>query len=212
MLDKPLTFLDVRGIMKIKFNLLVIALLFLAINAQADESSHSHTSPYAGEEARTIKSLSSEDIAELKRGGGWGLAKAAELNGVPGPAHLLEMQKEISLTDAQIAAIKTLHKQMKVQAIDQGLNLIALEQGLEAHFQNRTITDSILRASLKNISDARRNLRYIHLATHLKTPDILSEKQIQKYNALRGYADPNPCNNVPEGHNADMWRKHNGCN
>ncbi len=198
--------------MKIKFNLLVTILPFLAINAQADESSHSHISTYAVEEARTIKSLSPEDIAELKRGGGWGLAKAAELNGVPGPAHLLEMKKEISLTDSQIVAIKTLHKQMKAQAIDQGRNLIALEQELEIHFQNRTITDSILRSSLKNIADARQNLRYIHLAAHLKTPDILSEEQIQKYNVLRGYTDSNPCNNVPEGHNADMWRKHNGCN
>ncbi len=198
--------------MRIKYNILVVILLFSATNVLAEQSSHPHISTYAGEEARSIKSLSSEDIAELKRGGGWGLAKTAELNGVPGPAHLLEMQDEISLTDSQIIAIKALYKQMQAQAIDQGLKLIALEQELETHFQNLTITDSILNSSLDKISDARRNLRYIHLSTHLSTPNILSEEQIQKYNELRGYADPNPCNNIPKGHNTDMWRKHNGCN
>ena len=198
--------------MKIKFKYFVFILLFSATNAYADENSHSHMSTYAGEEKRAIKSLSSEDIAELKRGGGWGLAKSAELNGVPGPAHLLEMQEEISLTDSQIDTIKALHNEMKALAIDQGLTLIALEQELEMHFQNRTITDTILRSSLENIANARQKLRYIHLSTHLKTPDILSEAQIQKYNELRGYADPDPCNNIPKGHNADMWRKHNGCN
>ena len=39
-------------------------------------------STYAGMEARWIKSLSPEDLQELWRGGGWGLALPAELNGV----------------------------------------------------------------------------------------------------------------------------------
>ena len=51
-------------------------------------SQHAHNSEYVGEERRQIKSLSDDDISELRQGGGWGLAKAAELNGVPGPAHL----------------------------------------------------------------------------------------------------------------------------
>lgn len=38
-------------------------------------------SPYAGFEQRSIRSLSEADIEELRRGGGWGLALAAELNG-----------------------------------------------------------------------------------------------------------------------------------
>lgn len=191
--------------------LIAVLLAPVATNAPAGEGGHLHVSKYAGEEGRPIKSLSSEDIAELKRGSGWGLAKAAELNGVPGPAHLLEMQEEISLTDFQIVAIKSLYEQMRSQAIGQGLKLIALERELESHFQSRTITDSILRSSLEAIANTRRDLRYIHLATHLKTPGILSEEQIKKYNLLRGYSNLDPCANAPKGHNADLWRKHNGC-
>jgi hypothetical protein len=38
--------------------------------------------PYAGQQARTIKALSDEDIAALRKGEGMGMAKAAEL--IPG--------------------------------------------------------------------------------------------------------------------------------
>lgn len=132
-------------------------------------------SKYAGQEARKIKSLSPDDIKELKRGGGWGLAKAAELNGVPGPAHLLEMKDSVPLDAAQVAAITEIFDGMKTEAIQKGEQLIELERQLEEYFKNRTITDDILREHLAKISKTRMGLRYIHLATHLKTPDILSE-------------------------------------
>ena len=195
-----------------KLRLSAILVLLLAANAQATESQHSHASKYAGQENRAIKSLSAEDIAELRRGGGWGLARAAELNGVPGPAHLLELKDRIPLDDAQVAAIDGLYRAMKARAIAQGERLIALEQALEDHFRDGTITDTILRQSLGTIADARRELRYIHLATHLETPRILTADQIATYNTLRGYtATADPCTSPPAGHDPAMWRKHNGC-
>ena len=77
-----------------KIALYLLPVLVFAAAAQGSEGNHSRKSKYAGEENRSIKSLSPDDIAELRRGGGWGLAKTAELNGVPGPAHLLEMKNE----------------------------------------------------------------------------------------------------------------------
>ncbi len=191
--------------------LLALPMLVLGFATEARDTQLSQASKYVGQEKQAIKALSPEDIAELRRGGGWGLAKAAELNGVPGPAHLLELKDRIPLDEAQVSALVEIFEQMKSQAIQQGERLIALELELENHFRNRSITDVKLRASLDAIAEARKELRYIHLATHLKTPDILSPDQIEKYNALRGYANPNPCANIPEGHDADMWRKHNGC-
>jgi hypothetical protein len=41
--------------------------------------------PYTGEQTRIIKSLAEGDIAALLKGEGMGMAKAAELNGYPGP-------------------------------------------------------------------------------------------------------------------------------
>jgi len=189
-----------------------LSIFLLSITtAHASDLLHSHVSKYTGQEKQTIKSLSPDDVAELKRGGGWGLAKAAELNGIPGPIHLLEMKDEILLTDLQIKKITKIYEGMRVRAIEQGERFIALEQELENHFQDRTINDVILRRSLEAIAEARKELRYIHLATHLQTPEILSSGQINKYNALRGYSGTDPCVNMPKGHDPAMWRKHNGC-
>ena len=80
------------------------------------EADHSHKSKYAGEEKGEIKSLSATDIEELQNGKGWGLAKAAELNGVPGPAHLLEMKEEIELSAEQIRVIEKIYMKMKQES------------------------------------------------------------------------------------------------
>ena len=72
--------------MKIIYLFIILILIPFSLWAA---SSHSHKSKYAGQEVREIKSLSESDIEELKNGRGWGLAKAAELNGVPGPIHWL---------------------------------------------------------------------------------------------------------------------------
>ncbi len=195
----------------IVFSLLAMLVATSSI-ASASEQHPQHTSKYSGQENRSIKSLSPEDISELKRGGGWGLAKAAELNGVPGPIHLLELKDQIPLTASQVLEINAVYEVMKAQATELGLRLITLEQELEKHFQERSITDQTLRSSLERISDVRKELRYAHLSAHLRTPEILSEAQILKYNSLRGYnSSAGLCANVPKGHNAKMWRKHNGC-
>jgi hypothetical protein len=172
---------------------------------------HSHKSKYVGEEKREIKSLSKTDIEELKNGKGWGLAKAAELNGVPGPVHLLEMKEEIGLSTKQIKAIEDIYSKMKQEAIPIGLQLIELERELNNHFANRTITDQLLRQILQRIAQVHRQLRYVHLSTHLKTPDILKSEQITLYNKQRGYSSDDPCENIPKEHDPEMWKKHHNC-
>jgi hypothetical protein len=185
----------------------LLALLPSLVQAQAHPLHHS---TYAGEESRAIKSLSAEDIEELRRGGGWGLAKAAELNGVPGPAHLLELKDEISLDAAQIAALEKLFSVMQVEAIAEGERLIALEATLEADFRDGTVTEANLRAQLHEIAASLGRLRFIHLRTHLETPGLLSAMQVERYNQLRGYA-ADPCASVPAGHDPVMWRRHMDC-
>ncbi len=167
-------------------------------------SEHTYKSKYAGQEKREIKSLSESDIEELENGKGWGLAKAAELNVVPGPAHLLKMKEEISLTSDQVQKIERIYKEMQKQAILLGLELIELERQLNNHFAKRTMADKLLLEMLEKIAQVHKQLRYVHLVTHLKTPNILSLEQIELYNKLRGYASDDPCENIPEGHNPEM--------
>lgn len=191
----------------------VVALLVLAAvpgSALGQHGGHGHASPYAGEEARAIKSLSADDIAELRRGGGWGLAKAAELNGVPGPAHLLELKNEIPLSNDQVDAISEIFATMQAAAIAEGERLITREQALDDAFRARTVTNESLRQMLAEIAESRAALRYIHLAAHLTTPPLLTESQIARYHELRGYG-ADPCANVPAGHDPAMWRRHGSC-
>ena len=146
-----------------------------------------HISKYSGQEKRVIKSLSADDIKQLEQGKGWGLAKAAELNGVPGPIHILQMKDKISLSDEQEVKIKALYADMKFSAIPLGKQLIKLEKELNDSFANKTVNRESLMQQLAAIAEISKKLRYVHLATHLETPGILSTQQIHQYNQLRGY-------------------------
>ena len=75
--------------------------------AMADVSS------YAGQEMRAIKSLSPQEVADLLAGRGMGLAKAAELNHYPGPRHVLDLARELDLTET---ALRSWVRQAEVDA------------------------------------------------------------------------------------------------
>jgi hypothetical protein len=191
--------------------MLALAVSLSPAAAVAQQHSHSgHAAPYAGLETRAIKSLSDSDIEELRRGGGWGLAMAAELNGLPGPAHLLELRNQIPLTPEQVTAIEAIFLQMKADAIAVGERLIAAEQAIEDAFRTSNIEKDRLRRLIGEAEAARAELRYIHLSRHLDTPPLLTSAQIERYKVLRGYQG-DPCASVPEGHDPAMWRLHNGC-
>lgn len=169
-----------------------------------------HSSPYTGFETRAIKSLSESDLKELRRGGGWGLALPAELNGVPGPAHLLDLSEEIPLFADQVAAIQRIFDAMRSEAIAAGARLIEAEDAIGTAFQSGDLDERGLRALIGEAEAARADLRFIHLSRHLSMPPLLSAEQIARYNILRGYR-PDPCANVPNGHDAEMWRRLNNC-
>jgi Spy/CpxP family protein refolding chaperone len=189
----------------------LITVLFFASFAANAADRPDYQSQYAGQEQRIIKSLSSDDIQQLRAGKGWGLAKAAELNGMPGPSHILQMKKKIGLTKNQERQVKALFNDMQQKAIPLGDELIKLEKKLNSSFANKTITTSELNRQLNAIAEVRKQLRFVHLATHLKTTKILTPNQTSEYNWLRGYHAGDPCKNVPEGHDASMWKKHNDC-
>ena len=194
-----------------KHGLLAIAFCIFPLTALAQTHGEgNHATPYAGLEDRDIKSLSDADIEELRRGGGWGLALPAELNGKPGPAHLLELKDEIGLTADQVAAITIIFDEMRQEAIAAGARLIEAEAALSEAFAADTLDAAQLSELVSSAEAVRAELRYIHLSRHLATTPILSAHQVQKYNVLRGYA-ANPCDSIPDGHDPDMWKKHNGC-
>ena len=149
---------------------------------------HTIKQPYAGQETRQISSLSSQDIKQLTDGAGWGLAKPAELNGFPGPAHVLELAKELQLDANQTTQIQKIFDEMNASARVLGARLIKAEAQLDKLFKDREAEPELLNIQLQSAENVRAQLRAAHLLAHLETSPILSEEQRATYKELRGYA------------------------
>jgi Heavy-metal resistance len=166
---------------------LAVAAIALSLGTALAQSQQ----PYAGLQARAVKALSDQQIADLKAGRGMGLALAAELNGYPGPMHVLEHSNALGLSEAQRAKMQELIAAMKAEAIPIGERLIAQETHLDRQFAEKTITPAGLTAVLQEIGSTQAALRAAHLKYHLVTVDVLTPAQLRRYAELRGYAAGN---------------------
>lgn len=169
-------------------NQLTLFVLGFSVAASLANAANPTEAPYAGQERRTIKSLSDEEISGLLAGQGMGLAKAAELNGYPGPAHVLELAVALNLTAEQRAATEALFTSMQSKAATLGAALVEEERRLDQSFRERTVTDDFLAAELNKIGALQAEVRGAHLEAHLAELRILTPEQAAKYVSLRGYA------------------------
>jgi Spy/CpxP family protein refolding chaperone len=144
-------------------------------------------SPYAGFQSRQIKALAPEQLADLRAGRGMGLALAGEMNGYPGPAHVLELSDKLRLSSEQRDRIRRLFDAMEAEAIPVGEKLIEQEGELDREFADRKITPPKLAELTARIGDVQGQLRAIHLKYHLTTAELLSSEQKSRYAELRGY-------------------------
>ena len=116
-----------------------------------------------------------------------GLAFAAELNGYPGPLHVLELADKLDLSTEQRTGVQRLFDQMKAEAMPLGSRLIEQETDLDRQFANRTVTPESLKTSIAAVATTQGELRETHLKYHLSTGAILSPSQMLRYAELRGY-------------------------
>ncbi len=144
-------------------------------------------SPYAGEELRSLKSLSPKEVESLRAGRGMGFAKLAELNHYPGPKHVLELADKLDLTPSQRARTESLFEEMRHNAVALGKKLLEAELELDEEFQQETIMADALKNALLGIGKIRAQLRYVHLEAHLRQRSLLTAEQIARYDELRGY-------------------------
>jgi Spy/CpxP family protein refolding chaperone len=163
-----------------KANLYITTLALLACVANA-------TSPYAHQADAPIKALTAEEQSALLDGQGMGFAKAAELNGYPGPKHVLELSGELGLTESQRTATQALFERMRASARAEGAALIEAERTLDRLYATRTANRDAVNAQLGRIEALRARLRGLHLDAHLEQAALLSPHQIARYAQLRGY-------------------------
>jgi Spy/CpxP family protein refolding chaperone len=178
---------------------IIVALIALlaAGCAQGPTSSPSSTSaaavnsipaqPYAGLQARPIRSLAPEKMEDLLAGRGTGYALAAELNHYPGPTHVLQLANELSLTQDQERIIQDIFATMQKDAQALGRELVDLEAELDQAFRRSSVTGPSLKNLTAEIARVEGQLRSVHLAAHVELKEVLSPEQVNRYDQLRGY-------------------------
>ena len=120
-----------------------------------------------------------------------GFALAAELNGIPGPLHVLELADALVLTPTQRTDIEALFQRMRAEASSMGAEVVELERTLDRRFRHRHIDAEVIGELTGKIAVLNGQIRALHLSTHLELEPLLTEAQRAEYQELRGY--------VPEG-------------
>ncbi len=137
--------------------------------------------------ASDIKALSSEEKDQYLSGAGMGYAKAAELNHYPGPMHVLELADQLKLTPEQRSATAKLMEAHKAEARKIGARLVAAERALDELFRNGTVAGDTLAQAVARTAVLQGEYRLAHLETHRRMRALLSNAQVARYDALRGY-------------------------
>ncbi len=169
--------------------LVFVNLLFIPYSNAANIAD---TSPYSGQEQRNIPALSRDQQAGLLAGKGMGFAKAAELNGYPGPAHVLELSSKLNLNEEQIDATEALFNRMQTKAKSLGLQLVDAERHLNELFRAKQATEHNVTQALNHIGELRAKLRAAHILAHLEQASLLTKHQIAAYDKFRGYSTSSP--------------------
>jgi len=167
-----------------KFSIVIASILA----ATAQTTSAAPAPSYAGQETREIKAMSPDDVQAYLSGRGMGLAKAAELNGYPGPSHALALSAELNLSSEQVESTQVLFAIMEAKAIKLGQPLVEEERNLDKLFSTKAVDAESLEKSLARIGELQAKVRQAHLEAHLAQVRILTPEQVTRYMQLRGYA------------------------
>jgi Spy/CpxP family protein refolding chaperone len=164
----------------------VLAGIFLLTVTPGPRAQHVHPAPAPAPAAiaTATSSLTVEEVQQLLDGDGMGLAKAAELNGYPGPKHALERADPLGLTDDQRAKITAIRERMLSEARRLGRAIVGQERALDEAFRSRSIDRDDLAGRVQAIGALKAELRAAHLAAHLESVTVLSVEQVRKYYEL----------------------------
>ncbi|MFZ5548949.1 MAG: Spy/CpxP family protein refolding chaperone [Pseudomonadota bacterium] len=171
----------------------ILALSLLAAGSafaqHAAQEPKEQASGYAGLQSRDVKALSAEQVADLREGRGMGASLPAELNGVPGPMHVLQLSHLLKVTPGQRVSLERITAEMKASAQALGSQVIAEEAALDKAFKARTIHPSGVQTATARIASLQGQLRAVHLVAHLQARELLTDEQVAAYNEARGYTE-----------------------
>ncbi|PYN02357.1 MAG: hypothetical protein DME07_10850 [Candidatus Rokuibacteriota bacterium] len=163
---------------------MVMTLAAIGLVASLAWAQHAHDgSPSRGHQAAQACETEFEKV--VGDGRGFGLAFAADQNGYPGPLHVLELQEPLGLTADQATKVRALLHAMSAESKPKSARLLEAEARLRRLFADRVAGEASVRAAVAEVERARSEVRLVHLLTHLKTRDLLTDAQRRIYQEAR---------------------------
>lgn len=178
---------------------LLVALVALSLTPAAAQHTHPPAptapatpaapppSPYVSQADSPVRGLTAQEVADLQNGAGAGYARTAELNGHPGPRHVLELRRELGLSPAVAERVQAEADRMSVRARQIGQEIVRREADLSAAFARGGLAKDDLARRTRELALLYADYRAVHLEAHLAITPLLTKEQIAKYNLLRGY-------------------------
>lgn len=146
--------------------------------------------PHVTAEGDTTYGLSQREAQGLLAGRGMGMARPAEMNGYPGPLHVLELADELALTPEQKQQAREAREQVVTEVPVLGRQIVEKELALDRLFRSGSAEATQIDALTQEISQLRAALRAIHLRAHVVMQRALAVEQVRAYMEARGQAVP----------------------
>lgn len=131
---------------------------------------------------QTYEKAFEQNVAE---GRGFGMAFAADQNGYPGPLHVLELKDRLKLTADQEARMQTMLTAMFAESKPKSARLLESEARLRQLFAGGRADEATVRTAVADVEKARTEVRLVHLLSHLKTREVLTDEQRRLYHEAR---------------------------
>jgi Spy/CpxP family protein refolding chaperone len=147
--------------------------------------------PHSGHGAHAAAPRHAPDVCErefeqvVADGRGFGMAFAADRHGYPGPLHVLELASQLGLSADQETRVRALMDAMFAESRPKGALLLAAERRLTSLFASGRADLESVRAAVGDVERLRAELRTLHLVTHLRTRELLSDAQRRAYHVAR---------------------------
>jgi Spy/CpxP family protein refolding chaperone len=177
-----------KGIIVCASALVLVATVALAQSHHRQHHKAPTAQPYAGQQTRIVASLSDDEVKSFLDGRGMGLAKSAELNGHPGPMHVLELAEALKLTPEQRRLVKDSFDRMQAKAKALGEAYIKAEKAVDDAFKAGPAKASEVSALVAEANRLLGEVRLSHLLAHVEITPLLTPEQRTRYAELRGYA------------------------
>lgn len=158
--------------------LIIFILFFNRVNAQSPADSNAKHSP--------LKTLTDDQYNALLNGDDlYNMALVAELNHYPYPVKVIKFKSELNLSPIQVNKISAINKELHRKILEMGLIIIRNEQTLDSLFRTHRLNNGSLIFYANRYGLYQGELRNAILQACLTTSSLLSQQQINKFEALQ---------------------------